>query len=156
MLGLPFAFASHFAPDLMQQAPEIYRATFKPSPSLEKPYVMLGLNVFAAETDDKARLLFSSLQQQFVNLWRGAPGPLAPPDGNAQNTWLPHEKFGMEQALTCSAVGSRETVKRDMQGFIEDTQADELMITTHMYHHAARLRSFQIVAQIRDELFKAQ
>lgn len=151
-LGLPFAFASHFAPGFMQSAIEIYRTRFKPSETLARPHVMLGLNVFAADSDDEARRLFTSLQQQFVNLVRGVPGQLAPPLDHIDDFWRPDEKAHIERSLSCSVVGSPDTVARGLQAFIDDTGADELMITAQMYDHAARLRSFGIVSEVRASL----
>ncbi len=151
-LGLPFAFASHFAPGFMQSAIEIYRTRFKPSATLARPHVMLGLNVFAADSDEEARRLFTSLQQQFVNLVRGVPGQLAPPVDNINDLWRPEEKAHIERSLACSVVGSPDTVAKGLQAFIDDTGADELMITAQMFDHAARLRSFGIVAEVRESL----
>jgi len=151
-LGLPFAFASHFAPGFMQSAIEIYRSRFKPSETLARPHVMLGLNVFAADSDDEARRLFTSLQQQFVNLVRGVPGQLAPPLEHIDDFWRPEEKAHVERSLSCSVVGSPDTVARGLQAFIDETGADELMITAQMYDHAARLRSFGIVSEVRGSL----
>lgn len=151
-MGLPFAFASHFAPGFMQAAVEVYRTRFKPSAALARPYVMLGLNVFAADTDAQAALLFTSLQQQFVNLVRGVPGQLQPPRASMEDYWRPEEKAHLERALACAVVGSPETVQEGLQAFIENTGADELMITAQIYDHAARLRSFEIVAAVRESL----
>jgi luciferase family oxidoreductase group 1 len=151
-LGLPFAFASHFAPAAMMQAIEIYREQFKPSKQLQKPYVMLGINVFAAETDVEARRLMTSLQMQFIALRRGTPGPLSPAVETLDGIWSPHEKAGVEQALSCSAVGSPETVRQWLKGFIKETQPDELICTAQIFDHAARLRSFEITAELRTSL----
>ena len=151
-LGLPFAFASHFAPAMLEQALAVYRARFKPSPQLERPYVMLGVNVVAADTDDEARRLLTSLQQAFVNLRRGQPQPLAPPvDGFAERL-EPFERAMLDDVLRYSVVGSPETVKIGLEAFIERTAADELMITSQVYDHAARLRSFEITANVRQSL----
>ncbi|MBB3211408.1 luciferase family oxidoreductase group 1 [Herbaspirillum sp. Sphag1AN] len=151
-MGLPFAFASHFAPGFMQAAVEVYRSRFKPSAALARPYVMLGLNVFAADTDAQAQLLFTSLQQQFVNLVRGVPGQLQPPRASMEDYWRPEEKAHVERALACAVVGSPDTVREGLQAFIENTGADELMMTAQIYDHAARLRSFEIVAAVRESL----
>jgi len=151
-LGLPFAFASHFAPDLMKPAMEIYRSQFKPSAALAQPYVMLGLNVFAADNDEQARRLFTSAQQAFVNLRRGMPGPLPPPIDSMDWYWTPPEKAMVEQALACSVVGALDTVRAGIEKFIADTGTDEIMITAHIYEHAARLHSFEIAARVRQEL----
>jgi len=145
-LGLPYAFASHFAPGQMMQAIEIYRAHFQPSDHLERPYVMLGFNVFAADTDAEARLLFSSLQQAFVNLRSGRPGRLPPPVEGYEYTLGPTERAMIAQALSCSAIGSPETVRRGIEAFVHRTGADELIVTSQIFDHTARLKSFEIVA----------
>ncbi len=151
-LGLPYAFASHFAPGHMMQAIELYRSRFRPSEQLQRPHVMLGLNVFAADSDEEARRLMSSLQQVFVNLRRGRPGPLLPPVEGFEAQLTPLDRMGLEQALSCSVVGSPETVRRGLESFIARTGADELMVTSQIFDHAARLRSFEITAQARDAL----
>jgi luciferase family oxidoreductase group 1 len=151
-LGLPFAFASHFAPGYMLTALDLYRDRFQPSAALAQPYVMLGLNVFAAETDREGQRLFTSLQQQFVNLIRGAPGPLAPPVDDMSQVWNGAERAHIEQSLSCAVVGSPETVKQGLEDFIAKTGADELMITAQIFDHAARVRSFEIVAQAKDAI----
>ncbi|MBO9538932.1 LLM class flavin-dependent oxidoreductase [Herbaspirillum sp.] len=151
-MGLPFAFASHFAPGFMKSAVEIYRARFKPSAALQKPYVMLGLNVFAADTDREAVRLFSSLQQQFINLIRGTPGQLNPPVDDIADYWQPGEQTHVERSLACAVVGDRESVREGLQNFIDEMAPDELMITAQIYDHAARLYSFEIVAEVRDQL----
>ncbi|RZL94683.1 MAG: LLM class flavin-dependent oxidoreductase, partial [Variovorax sp.] len=150
-LGLPYAFASHFAPQQMMQAIRIYRETFKPSAQLARPYVMLGFNVFAADTDEEANFRASSWQQAFVNLRSGRPGRLPPPVKNYRGTVGPSENALLDSVLSCSAVGSVETVRTAMQAFVERTGADELMITSQVYDHAARLRSYELLAGIRDE-----
>ena len=151
-LGLPYAFASHFAPAQMMQAITVYRSTFKPSAQLEKPYVMLGFNVFAADTEDEARLLATSAQQAFINLRSGHPKPLPPPMDGYLNRIDPRERALLDQILSCSAIGSRDIVKRKLEEFIEQTGADELMITSQIFDHAARLRSYEITADIHDAL----
>ncbi|SEM58348.1 luciferase family oxidoreductase, group 1 [Luteibacter sp. UNCMF331Sha3.1] len=145
-LGLPFAFASHFAPDLMMKALEVYRTMFRPSATLDKPYAMLGINVVAAETDDEARRLFTSQQQAFWNLRRGAPGQLPPPVNSMDGVWTPMEKAQVDHALSCAVVGSPDTVREGLAAFIERTGADELIITAQVYDHEARKRSYTIVA----------
>ena len=145
-LGLPFAFASHFAPDLLQQAVEIYRARFRPSDQLARPCVMLGLNVFAAETDAAARRLFTSVQQAFVNLRRGEPGPLPPPVDTMEGRWSPAEKATAEHALRYAIVGSPETVRQGIEQFVAQERPDEIMATAMIFDHAARLRSFELAA----------
>jgi luciferase family oxidoreductase group 1 len=147
-LGLPYAFASHFAPAQMMQAIALYRSTFKPSVHLQKPYVMLGFNVFAAETDEEAKYLASSTQQAFVSLRSGHPRQLPPPMKDYLNQISPQERSLLEQVLSCAAIGSRDTVKFQLEAFIEQTGADELMITSHIFDHSARLRSYEITAEI--------
>jgi luciferase family oxidoreductase group 1 len=154
-LGLPFAFASHFAPGLMEQAVEIYRTRFRPSEQLAQPCVMLGINVFAADTDEEARRLFSSVQQAFVNLRSGRPGRLPPPVDDYESRLTPVERSIIEQALSCTVTGSPETVRRGLEAFIARTQADELMVTAQIFDHAARLRSYQLTAQAREALARA-
>ncbi len=149
-LGLPYAFASHFAPDQMMQAIALYRSTFKPSSYLSKPYVMLGFNVFAADTDEEAQFLASSLQQAFVSLRSGQPKSLQPPIEGYLDSLAPHQRDVLEEVLTCSAIGSSETVRNSIREFIEQTGADELMITSQIFDHSARLRSYEISAKIRD------
>jgi luciferase family oxidoreductase group 1 len=145
-LGLPYAFASHFAPAEMERAIEIYRARFEPSEYLDKPYVMLGLNVFAAETDAEAKLLQSSQQQAFVNLRTGKPGPLPAPLEGYEETLDLQAKAILRQALSCSVVGSPETVKTGVEDFIQRTGADEIMVTGQIFDHKARIRSYEILA----------
>jgi luciferase family oxidoreductase group 1 len=152
LLGLPFAFASHFAPDYLIEALDIYRREFRPSESLKAPYAMPCVNVFAADTDEEARRLFTSIEQAFINLRRGRPGPLPPPTDPTEGSWSEVALAGVGHALRYSAVGSPETVRRWLDAFIGETQADELMMTAQIYDHAARLRSFEIVAGVRDTL----
>jgi luciferase family oxidoreductase group 1 len=147
-LGLPYSFASHFAPGQMMQAIELYRAQFQPSEQLAQPYVMLGFNVFAADTDGEARLLFTSLQQAFVNLRRGQPGRLPPPSPDLEDRLSPAERAMIAQALSSTAVGAPEAVRISLESFISRTGADELIITSQIFDHTARLRSYQITAEI--------
>ncbi len=154
-LGLPFAFASHFAPADMMQAIELYRANFRPSRQLGHSYAMLGLNVIVAETDAQARYLFSSVQQAFTNLRRGTPGQIPPPVDDIDSYWSPQEKASASMTLLCSAVGSPETVERGVLKFIEVTQPDEIITTAHIYDHRARLRSFELLTEIRARLTSA-
>jgi luciferase family oxidoreductase group 1 len=156
ILGLPFAFASHFAPDALMQALAIYRSRFAPSRQLDHPYVMAGVNVFAADTDDQARRHFTSLQQSFINLHRGMPGQVPPPIDNIDACCSPIEKASVDHSLLYSAVGSKKTVLRVLQSFSDTTQANELMITGHFYDHRARLRSFEITSELREELQPAK
>ena len=149
-LGLPYAFASHFAPGQMMQAIAVYRAQFQPSDRLERPHLMLGFNVFAADTDEEAGVLFTSLQQAFVNLRRGRPGRLPPPAAGFEDQLTPAERALIAQALSCSAVGSPDTVRRGLEAFISRTGADELIVTSQIFDHAARLKSFEITAAVRD------
>ena len=148
-LGLPFAFASHFAPAYMQSAIDIYRSRFKPSAQLQKPYVAVGVNLFAADDDATARRLFTSLQQQFLNLVRGVPGQLSPPVDSMDGLWSPDEKSHIDRSLSCAAVGSPETVAAQLRAIEERTGADELMLTALMHDHAARLHSFEIASRLR-------
>jgi luciferase family oxidoreductase group 1 len=149
-LGLPYAFASHFAPAQMMDAVAVYRERFRPSERLSKPHVMLGVNVFAADTDDEARFLFSSLQQAFVNLRRGRPGKLPAPVEGFEAELDRHARAILDSALSCSVVGSPETVRRGLEDFAARTGADELMVTAQIHDHAARLRSFALVAQAQE------
>lgn len=149
-LGLPYAFASHFAPDHLMQAMEVYRARFKPSAQLDRPHVMLGLNVVAAETDAQARLLATSQQQAFVNLRSGRPGPLPPPPVEGYLDRIgPMERSILESVLSCAVYGGPQTVARGVADFVARTGADELMITAQVFDHAARVRSYEIVADVR-------
>jgi luciferase family oxidoreductase group 1 len=155
MLGLPFAFASHFAPDAMVQAVEMYRSGFQPSAQLDKPYAMLAANVLAADTDKEARRQFSSQQQSFINLRRGMPTQVPPPIDDMDAYWSPAEKAMVDHSLAVSFIGSADTVERGLRKFIDAMQPDELMITAHIYDQAARLRSIEIVAGVRDRLAAA-
>jgi luciferase family oxidoreductase group 1 len=149
-LGLPFGFASHFAPDYLLHALEVYRESFRPSAELKEPYALACLNVFAAETDAEARRLFTSLQQAFVNLRRGRPGKLPPPLETLEGFASELELAGVEHALRYTVVGSGETVRAGLEAFAELTRADELMLTSQIHDHAARLRSFELVADVRE------
>ena len=151
-LGLPYAFASHFAPAQLRPAVEIYRKQFRPSAQLAEPYVMLGLNIVAAETDAEARRLFTSVQQQFVNLRRGRPGKLQPPIADPAYVWPAPEQFILDQALGEAVVGSPETVRHGLERFILAHRPDEVMVTAQIYDHALRLRSYQTLAGIRDAM----
>jgi luciferase family oxidoreductase group 1 len=155
MLGLPFAFASHFAPDLLEEALAVYRSRFRPSERLERPYAMAGLNVFAAETDAEGQRLFTSLQQQFLRLRRGTPGQLPPPVDDIRAVASPMEMAGVERALACSVVGSPATIRDGLRAFVERTGVDEVMATAMIYDHAARLRSFTLLAKAAAELSPA-
>lgn len=152
MLGLPYAFASHFAPAQMMQAIDIYRQNFKPSAQLARPYVMLGFNVFAADTDDEAQVLATSMQQAFVNLRSGRPARLPPPLPGYRERVGPAEKALLDSVLSCATIGSPATVRQGLKDFVARTGADELMITSQVFDHAARLRSYEIASQARSEL----
>jgi luciferase family oxidoreductase group 1 len=149
-LGLPYAFASHFAPQQLMQAIQIYRDTFKPSAQLQKPHVMLGFNVFAADTDAQAEYLASSWQQAFVNLRSGRPGKLPPPVDNYRQRVGPAENALLDSVLSCAAVGAPETVRAGVEAFIARTGADELMIASSMFDTGARLRSYELLAGVRE------
>jgi luciferase family oxidoreductase group 1 len=146
--GLPYAFASHFAPDALMQALEVYRQYFRPSAQLQKPHAMVGVNVIAADTDDEARRLFTSLQQRFTNMLRNQRGQMSPPIDDIEQYWTPAEKRQVMQMLSCSFAGSRDTVKRALDAFIEQTGADELMVSGAIFDHAARLRSYELLGEI--------
>ena len=147
-LGLPFAFASHFAPDLLHNALEQYRSQFEPSDILAEPYVMVGMNLFAADTDSEAQRLFTSLQQQFLNLVRGRPTLLQPPVDDIDAVWSPAEKVHVDRMTRYSVVGSAETVKQGLEQILAETEANELIATAQIYDHTARLRSFEIAAGV--------
>jgi luciferase family oxidoreductase group 1 len=147
MLGLPYAFASHFAPAQMMEAIGVYRESFQPSAQLDRPYVMLGFNAFAADSADEAELLATSVQQAFVNLRSGTPAKLPPPVANYAETLPPQARAMLDQVLTCSAIGDAAMVAERIEAFVERTGADELMITSQIYDHTARLRSYEIVAE---------
>jgi len=149
-LGLPFAFASHFAPTMLDQALDIYRTRFQPSEQCAQPYVMLGVNVFAAESEGEARRLFTSLQQAFINLRRGRPGPLRPPAEGFEETLAPVERIMLADMLLFSVVGTRDQVRAGLADIVARTGADELMVASQIYDHAARLRSYTIAAEASD------
>ena len=154
-LGLRFAFASHFAPELLHQALRIYRKEFQPSAELKEPYAMAGVTIVAADTESEARRLFTSHQQSFLNLRRGRPGELPPPIDDMHEFWTPVEQEMIEQTLRYAIVGTPETVGRRLASFVENTNIDEVIVTGPIYDHAARLRSFEIVAGVRDALAAA-
>ena len=151
-LGLPYAFASHFAPAQMMEAIQIYRENFRPSVDLSAPYVMPGVNVIAADTDEEARRLLTSLQQAFINLRRGRPGLLPPPVEGFEQHLDPFERLQLDQVLSASVVGSPDTVRRGLEQFISRTGADEVIIAAQIFDHAARLRSYEIAAAARERL----
>ena len=151
-LGLPYAFASHFAPQALDSALHVYRANFTPSEQLDRPHAMVGLNVVAADTDAEARRLFTSAQQSFANLVRGTRGQLPPPIDDIESYWSPMEKMQAMGMLACSFVGSADTVREGLRRFIADTQADELMVASAIHDHGARLRSYEILAEVAKAL----
>lgn len=146
-LGLPFAFASHFAPQLMMEAIALYRHRFEPSEQLDRPHVMLGFNAFVADTDEEAQLLATSIQQAFVALRTGRPIPLPPPSAGYADSLPLQARALLGQVLSCSAIGSPETVRAQVEDFLERTGADELIVTSQIYDHEARLRSFGLFAE---------
>jgi luciferase family oxidoreductase group 1 len=147
-LGLPYAFASHFAPEELYRALELYRANFRPSAQLTRPYAMVGANVIAADTDAEARHLFTSAQQAFTNLFRGTRGRLTPPIEDIEAYWTPLEKAQASRMLTCAFVGSPATVRAGLTKFLDDTGADEVIVAAAIYDHAARLHSYELLAQV--------
>ncbi len=150
-LGLPFAFASHFAPAMMTQALDLYRARFRPSPQLAKPYVMLGFNIFAADSEREARLLATSMQQAFVNLRSGRPTQLPPPSEGYEERLAPAARAMLADVLASSAIGDPDAVGQALAGFIARNQPDELMLTSQIFDHGARLRSYEIAAELLRE-----
>ncbi len=146
-LGLPYSFASHFAPDSLLDALSIYRERFTPSGELAKPYAMPALQVIAADTDAEARRLFTSTQQSFANMARGTRGQLPPPIDDIEAYWSPQEKARAEHMLSYAVVGGPETVRDGLRRFVELTAADEIMVASMIYDHGARLRSFEVVAE---------
>lgn len=149
MLGLPYAFASHFAPDALFQALDVYRTRFEPSAQSAKPYAMAGVNVIVAETDAEARHLFSSIQQRFTDMFRRDRGYLKPPIDDIESYWSPTEKAQASRMLSCSFVGSPKTVESALKQFIDKTSIDELMVSSAIYDHAARLRSYELLAELQ-------
>jgi luciferase family oxidoreductase group 1 len=148
ILGLPFAFASHFAPTYLYEALKIYRDTFKPSPELEKPYVLTCVNVVAADTDKEARFLATSLYQLAMGILHGSTKPLRPPVENMDEIWSEDEKAAILQMMKYSFVGGPATVKERLEVFLDNTQSDEIMVTSHIFDHTARLRSYEIVSEL--------
>ena len=136
----------------MMRALHVYRSSFRPSAQLDRPYAMLTVNVFAADTVEEARYQFTSLQQAFINLRRGTPGKVPPPIEDIESFWSSEEKIGISHALAYSFVGTAETIEPQLREFIAATQAQEVMIAGHFYDHAARLRSLEIAAAVRDRM----
>lgn len=147
-LGLPFAFASHFSPENTLPALKLYRESFQPSDILAEPYVIVGLNVIAADEDEKAHFLATSQQQAFLSLIRRTPSTLKPPVQSMEHIWTPYEKTIVEKQLQTTMIGSPNTIKEKLQAFLAETQADEFMINTHIYDHNDRLRSYEIVSEL--------
>ncbi len=146
-MGLSFAFASHFAPDAMDEALALYRRDFKPSEHLRAPYAILALNVVASESEAESRRLFTTQQQSFVNLRRGRPGQIPPPVEDIEAFWEPHEKSGVERALACTVLGDAAQVAEGMQAFAQRHRPDEMLLTANIFDHGARLRSFELAMQ---------
>jgi luciferase family oxidoreductase group 1 len=146
--GLPYAFASHFAPDYLQEAIKTYRTYFRPSAQLKKPYAIFGVNVIAADTDEEAQYLFTTLQQHYTRARRNTRGQLPPPITDIDAFWEPHEKAGVMRSLACSVVGSPKTIRHGLQRLLEISGADEFLLAGQIFDHAARLRSFQIAAEV--------
>jgi luciferase family oxidoreductase group 1 len=147
-LGMPFAFASHFAPAYLEVALALYRQKFKPSAVLAQPHAMIGVGIFAATTDEEAQCLSTSAQLQFLNMIRGRPGKLPPPVESMEDLWSRGEEAAVRERTRCSAIGSPETVQRQLEGLLSETTADEIIATAQIYDHAARLRSFEIAADV--------
>jgi luciferase family oxidoreductase group 1 len=155
MLGLPYAFASHFAPGALMQALQVYRERFQPSAQLDRPYAMVGVNVIAADTDEEARHLFTSAQQSFTNLFRGTRGKLQPPIDDIESYWTPSEKAQAMNMLSCSFVGSPRTVQDGLENFIAQTGADEVMVAAAVYDHSKRVRSYEILSEVLKAMKRA-
>ena len=148
MLGLPFAFASHFAPAYLDKSIEIYRNKFKPSETIKEPYVIAAVNVVAADTDKEANRLFTSIQLRALGMLKGSQMPLQPPVNNIDSVWSIPEKQAVDQRLKYSFVGGPATVKKNLESFLKQTQIDEIMAVSHMYEHSARLRSYEILSSL--------
>ena len=150
--GLPYAFASHFAPEALMQALHAYKTLFKPSSQQAKPHAGVGVNIVAADTDEEARYLFTTHQQHATRMRRNTRGQLPPPIDDIETFWTPYEKVSVSEQLSCSVVGSPETVRRGLQALVEKTGADELIMAGQIFDHKARLRSFEIAAQAAREV----
>ena len=149
--GLPFAFASHFAPAQMSQALSVYRSQFRPSPTLEKPYAILGVNVVAAETDEEARWLATSGREAFANLRRGMPSALPPPNREYERDVVAYGRIPVEEVTSIAMVGAAATVREGLDAFVSQTAADELIVVSHIYDHAARVRSYEILMSVMQQ-----
>ncbi len=150
--GLPYAFASHFAPDALLQALQVYRATYEPSARWPKPQAMVAVNVVAAATDEEAAFHFTSIQQRFLGMRRGRRGPLPLPVASMDALWTEQERQTVERMLVCSAVGGPDRVLQQLGRILDATQADELIVAGAMHSHAARVRSYEILAELRSRL----
>lgn len=151
-LGLPFSFASHFAPAYVMEALQIYHQNFRPSKDLQEPYTMLGINIIAADTDEQADYLSTSLQQQFLGMTRGLPAKFQPPVEDMESVWTPQEKIAVQQSLGSKAtiIGSPETVKRKLSSFMDETKTNEFIISSPIFDHEDRLRSFEIIGDLME------
>jgi luciferase family oxidoreductase group 1 len=152
VMGLPYAFASHFAPDDLDRAMAIYRRDFRPSESLAEPYVMLGVGIYAADSEREATRIFTSIEQAFVRLRSGHPGPLPAPVDSTEGLFADYEEAMLERALACSFVGVKATVARELGAFLAEKKPDEIIVMTQVFDHAARVRSYEILAEVRAEL----
>jgi luciferase family oxidoreductase group 1 len=146
-LGLPYAFASHFAPDHLMTALQIYRSQFKPSEQLDHPHAIVGVNIIAAETDEEARRLATTQQMSFTNIFRGARGLSQPPIDDIETYWTPMEKAQAKRMLARSIIGSPDTVRKGIGALVEETGADELIVVSDVYEHSERLRSIELIAK---------
>jgi luciferase family oxidoreductase group 1 len=146
-LGLPYAFASHFAPDMLLPALDAYRSRFKPSEQLDRPYAMAGINVIAADTDAEAKRLATTQQMSFADMFSGRRGLSRPPIDDIETYWSPHERAQALRMLERSVVGSVPTVRTGLQAFVAETGVDEVMIVSDVYDHHARLRSVELIAE---------
>nr|WP_085121700.1 LLM class flavin-dependent oxidoreductase [Tistlia consotensis] len=155
-LGLPYAFASHFAPEALMPALQVYRERFRPSAQLERPYAMAGVNAFVAETDAEAQRLFTTPQQSFTNLIRGTRGKLQPPIDDIESYWSPMEKAQASRMLACSFVGAPATVRQGLEAFAAETGVDELIVAAAIYDHDARLRSYELLAELVGDTAEVQ
>ena len=156
MMGLPYAFASHFAPDQLMEALARYRGGFRPSAQLQEPYVMVGVNIVAADTDEEARALFTSTQVASVDMLRGLREPMGPPIDDMETYWTPQEKQAVEHKLRYSFVGAHDTVRQGLTALFEETAADEVMTTVRVFDPAAGLHSLDILAHVRDGLTRTR
>jgi len=155
VLGLPYAFASHFAPEMLLQALDIYRTHFEPSAQLAKPHTMVGVNIIAADTDAEAKRLWTTQQMSFTNMFRGTRGLSQPPIDDIETYWSPAEKMQAMGMLRRSIIGSKETVRTGIAALVAETKADELMIVSDVYDHAKRLKSYEMIAETATDLADA-